>query len=92
MPRKKAAGATESTALVPVTAAALSPIAGAEQALARMPGEGGTVEREKGVTLVTGRDYATRESVVPATEIYFVAERRPRWTALDWRGGQGRVA
>lgn len=92
MPKKKPTAPGMTTAIVPVTAAALAPIAGAEQLLTRLPGCGGTVEREKGVALVKGRAYVTAdEQVVPASEIYFVDARKPRADG-PWIGEADKVA
>ena len=93
MTRKKTTTSrvTRTTGLVPVTASALTTVQGADQALARMPGEGGAVEREGSVTLVTGRDYATRYRVVHASEIYFVDGAKPKVDG-PWIGEADKVA
>jgi hypothetical protein len=89
--KKTTAAKAATTALVPVTPAALVQVAAPEQALARMPGDGGTVERQGDVTLVTGRDYATHERVVPASEIYFVSGAKPSADG-PWLGEADKVA
>ncbi len=49
-----------------------------KDAIAKMPGEGGKVARQEGVTRVTGRDYSIGTARVPASEIYFVDGAKPR--------------
>lgn len=81
------------TALATMPEATLAPLLGSERALAKLPGDGGAIVREEGVTLVTGRPYATRDRIVPASEIYFSRDARPSgdgpWLGeadkLSWR-------
>lgn len=83
---KGATGSGKSTALAAIKVQALTATAdpvlaraiGSEAALAKMPGTGGEVVRQGGVTRVTGRDYRTAAGTVPAAEIYFVAGSKPR--------------
>ena len=64
---------------------------GSEMALAKLPGTGGTAVRETGVTLVTDRDYSTRDRTIPAREIFYVDGSKP---AADgpWRGEADKLA
>ena len=82
---------TTSTALMPITGTALTPILDSALARAKMPGTGGSVAREQGVTLVTDRPYATSDMTIPAAEIYFVDGAKPRGTG-PWLGEADKVA
>lgn len=98
MAKKKIANpnVVASTALAAVPTPALIPLLGSEHALAKMPGSGGNVAREGGVTLVTGRAYATADRLVPASEIFFEEGAKPRgegpWLGeadkVSWRDGE----
>jgi hypothetical protein len=57
---------------VDLTGKELVPIIGSREAVAKIAGVGGTVIREGGTTLVTGRPYATRAGTIDADEIYYV--------------------
>lgn len=91
--KKTAAPKTTITALATLPEAKLAPLLGTPLALEKLPGSGGDVTREEGVTLVTGRAYATRDHMVPAAEVFFVDGARPRgdgpWLGeadkLSWR-------
>ncbi|UZK68855.1 hypothetical protein OKW76_12530 [Sphingomonas sp. S1-29] len=88
---KKKTVASRSTALVPITGTALAPILDSNDAVERLPGVGGSFARDRGVTLVTDRPYATRDRVVPASEIYFVDEAKPSADG-PWLGEADKVA
>ncbi|NLS27275.1 hypothetical protein S2M10_22700 [Sphingomonas sp. S2M10] len=98
MAKKKTRGG-RSTALVqlhpqPLTGTEVAKIAaavGSTEALGKMPGSGGEFVVQDGVARVTGRDYATTDAVVPAAEIYFDGESRPRYDG-PWLGEADKVA
>lgn len=75
MPRKKTSASDRGTALIPIEKGGPVPIAGT--LLSKIPGDEGAVAREGGVTLVTGRAYATDDYLVPAAEIYFDDRAKP---------------
>ncbi|HEX8554780.1 MAG TPA: hypothetical protein VF695_08750, partial [Sphingomonas sp.] len=81
----------KSQTLTAAAEAALPAVLGSGGALTKMPGTGGEVARQDGVTRVTGRDYATREGTVPAAEIYFVDGAKPRENG-PWLGEADKVA
>jgi hypothetical protein len=90
--RRQPSGKSKSAPRTAVaTSASLLPILRSELAVAKLVGTGGEIAREKSVTLVTGRGYATRERIVPAEEVYYDAEARP---ARDgpWLGEADKVA
>jgi hypothetical protein len=89
--RSTALVAAKPQALTVAAEAALSSILGSELALAKIPGTGGEAMRQDGVTRVTGRDYATREGTVPASEIYFVEGAKPQSGGV-WLGEADKVA
>lgn len=99
MPRKKAAAPRGSTSLATIkpqaltadSEVALATAVGSDRALAKMPGAGGEVARQEGVTRVTGRDYATSGGTVPASEIYFVRGAKPDGDGV-WLGEADKVA
>ena len=78
-------------AVISATADALLPILGSSLAVAKLVGTGGEVAREGDVTLVTGRDYATREMVVPADEIYYDGDATPAGDG-PWLGEADKVS
>ncbi len=86
---------TSRTAVAPVAVPAtndnLLQILPSPIAVAKLVGTGGEVMREQTVTLVTGRDYATRELIIPAEEIYYDAEARPRGDG-PWIGEADKIA
>lgn len=57
---------------VDLTGRELAPIIGSRDAVAKIVGNGGTITREGGITLVTGRAYVTRDGTIDADEIYYV--------------------
>jgi len=57
---------------VDLTGRELAPMIGSREAVAKIAGTGGTVIREGGTTLVTGRAYVTRDGTIDADEIYYV--------------------
>jgi hypothetical protein len=69
----------------------LLPILRSPLAVAKLVGADGDVMREQSVTLVTGRAYATREMIIPAEEIYYDAEARPKGDG-PWIGEADKVA
>lgn len=79
----------------PVTVAGtndnLLPILRSELAVAKLIGTDGEIKREQGVTLVTGRSYATREMIIPAEEIYYNADARPTGDG-PWLGEADKIA
>ncbi len=92
MPRKKSApAATTAITLGSVAHISLIPIIGSEVALAKLPGTGGTAVREDDVTLVSGRNYSTRDRTIPAREIFYVDGSK---AAADgpWRGEADKLA
>jgi hypothetical protein len=76
--RAKAIATIEPVPLTASTEAALAPAVGSGRGFARLQGAGGEVVREDGITRVTGRDYAMRGGTVPAAEVYFVDDAKPR--------------
>lgn len=84
---------TTTVALATLPDAKLAPLFGSPLALQKLQGSGGNVTREEGVTLVTGRAYATRDRTVPASEVFFVPGGKPSvdgpWLGeadkLSWR-------
>ena len=89
--KKSASPKSNSSALTPITGTALAPILESPRALAKLPGDGGSVAREHGVTLVTDRPYATSDMTIQAAEIYFVDGAKPRETG-PWLGEADKVA
>lgn len=90
--RSTALAVIKSKQLTGTAEAALVPLVGSERAIARMPGSGGEVAHQQGVTRVTGRDYATAGGpTVPAAEIYFVDGAKPRGDGI-WLGEADKVA
>lgn len=80
-----------STALTPITGTALASILDSARTLAKVPGTGGSVAREQGVTLITDRPYVTSEQMIPAAEVYFVDGAKPREDG-PWLGEADKVA
>lgn len=70
---------------------ALAAVLGSDGAIEKMPGSGGEVARQEGVTRVTGREYATSAGTVPASEIYFVHGAKPNGDGI-WLGEADKVA
>lgn len=89
MPRKKTA--VPSTTLTPISGTALVSIPDSMKSSGKMPGTGGFIAREEGVTLITDRSYATRDQTIAAAEIYFVVGSKPRETG-PWLGEADKVA
>lgn len=85
--RRKAA----TPAVIPATTDALLPILGSAVAVSKLVGTGGEVARERDVTLVTGRAYATREMVVPSDEIYYDGDATPAGDG-PWLGEADKVS
>ncbi|WP_298814627.1 hypothetical protein [uncultured Sphingomonas sp.] len=77
--------------ITPATESTLAGVLGSDRALAKMPGTGGEVVSQEGVTRVTGRDYATGAATVPAAEIYFLDGAKPRGHGV-WLGEADKVA
>ena len=78
MTKKKSQASTPvTTAIAKMAGETLVPLVGSGHALEKLPGVGGEITREAGVTRVTGRAYATRDYTVPASEIYFVDGAKP---------------
>lgn len=69
---------SEKTAIASMPAETIAPMLGSQNALLKLPGTGGDILREEGVTLVTGRSYATRDGAFPVDEIYFVKGSKPQ--------------
>lgn len=91
MAKKKIGTSGASTGLAPITDTAVVPILGSPNALSKLPGDGGAISTEQGVTLVTGRPYSTREQTIPASEIYFVDDIKPHEDG-PWLGEADKVA
>lgn len=73
------------------TGTALAPILGSERAVTKLPGTGGSIAREEGTVLVTGRAYATRDRTVLADEIFYVHGAKPSGDG-PWLGEADKVA
>lgn len=95
VPARKKVGGVKNTSTIAtvheVTNAALVPILGSELAVAKLPGTGGSVAREKGTVLVTGRHYATSNGIVPAEEVYYNEGAKPTIEG-PWLGEADKVA
>lgn len=89
--KSKGLAVLERTQLTAAAEVALAPVIGSGRGIARLRGTGGDVEREDGVTRVTGRDYATREGTVHAAEIYFVDGAGTRADGV-WLGEADKIA
>lgn len=76
---------------VPATDTALLKALPSPSSAAKILGSGGELEREDGVTLITGRSYATRERIVPAEELYYDSETRPKVDG-PWLGEADKIA
>lgn len=74
----------------PIEGRNLSLVVGSEAAASKLVGEGGAAAVEGGVTLVTGRAYATREQLVPAEAIFFDRDRKPHADG-PWLGEADKV-
>lgn len=72
------------------TGAAPLPVLG-KNAVAKLPGVGGTVRREKGATLIEGRPYMTRDGEIPAWQVFYVDDVRPDRDG-PWLGEADKVA
>ena len=87
----KALAALESQPIVGADTITLAAAVGSKEALAEIPGTGGEIVRQDGVTRVSGRDYATSDGTVPAAEIYFAKDGMPREEG-PWLGEADKVA
>ena len=89
--KSKGLAALENTPPIPADTNALAAAIGSREALAKIPGTGGEIVRQDGVTRVSGRDYATSQGTVPAAEIYFAKEGMPKEEG-PWLGEADKVA
>ncbi len=91
-PSSKALAGSKGTASTPkpIEGRNLGPLVGSKVAAGKLVGDEGTVSLEGGVTLVTGRAYATRDQVVPAEAIFFDRDAKPHADG-PWLGEADKV-